>query len=94
MKNKTNKLILRTTISIQTLYLIVIFASSILIDIYFAFYLSVALNILSLILNFINLFAKGHFKFLFLLTTICEILLTVFIYLLPEAGSPAPIQLF
>ena len=82
MKNNKNKLIQRITIALQTLYLFAIFSSSI------------VPNISSLILNFVNIFSKGHFKFLFLLITICEILLTIFIFLLPEAGTPAPIQLF
>ena len=37
---------------------------------------------------------KGNFKLLFILISITQILFTVFIYLLPEAGIPAPIKLF
>ena len=88
MKNNKNKLILKITIAIQTLYLIVIFLSGILPNIY------AGLNILSLFLNFANIFSKGNFKFLLLLITIFEILLTLFIFLLPEAGVPAPVKLF
>ena len=87
MKNNKNKLIQRITIALQTLYLFAIFSSSIVPNIYITFLIAV-------ILNFVNIFSKGHFKFLFLLITICEILLTIFIFLLPEAGTPAPIQLF
>ena len=94
MKNNKNKSILKITIAIQTLYLIVIFLSGIFPDIYVAFWISVALNALSLFLNLANVFSKGTFKFLLFLITICEILLTVFIFLLPEAGIPAPVQLF
>lgn len=49
---------------------------------------------MSLFLNFANIFSKGNFKFLLLLITIFEILLTLFIFLLPEAGVPAPVKLF
>ena len=94
MKNNKNNLIQRITIALQTLYLFAIFSSSIVPNIYITFLIAVILNISSLILNFVNIFSKGHFKFLFLLITICEILLTIFIFLLPEAGTPAPIQLF
>lgn len=94
MKNNTNKLIQRTTITLQTLYLIVIFISGTIPNIYIAFWMSAILNILSLVLNFANIFYKGNFKFLFLLITMCEILLTLFIYLLPEAGTTSPIKLF
>ena len=94
MKNNKNKSILKMTLVLQTLYLIVIFLSGIFPDIYVAFWISAALNILSLFLNLANMFSKGNFKFLLLLITICEILLTVFIFLLPEAGVPAPFKLF
>ena len=94
MKNNKNKLILKITIAIQTLYLIVIFLSGILPNIYVAFWISAGLNILSLFLNFANIFSKGNFKFLLLLITIFEILLTLFIFLIPEAGVPAPVKLF
>ncbi|MBU5337308.1 hypothetical protein [Intestinibacter bartlettii] len=94
MKNNKNKSILKMTLVLQTLYLIVIFLSGIFPDIYVAFWISAALNILSLFLNLANMFSKGNFKFLLLLITICEILLTVFIFLLPEAGVPAPVKLF
>ena len=38
-----------------------------------------------------NIINKGNFKILLLLISIIQILFTVFIYLLPEAGIPAPI---
>ena len=88
MKNNKNKLILKITIAIQTLL------SGIFPNIYVAFWISAGLNILSLFLNFANIFSKGNFKFLLLLITIFEILLTLFIFLLPEAGVPAPVKLF
>ena len=47
MKNNKNKLILKITIAIQTLYLIVIFLSGIFPNIYVAFWISAGLNILS-----------------------------------------------
>ena len=94
MKNNKNKLIQRITIALQTLYLFAIFSSSIVPNIYITFLIAVILNILSLFLNFANIFSKGNFKFLLLLITIFEILLTLFIFLLPEAGVPAPVKLF
>ena len=42
----------------------------------------------------INVINKGNFRVLFILISIAEILFTVFIYLIPEAGIPAPVKLF
>ena len=51
MKNNKNKLILKITIAIQTLYLIVIFLSGILPNIYVAFWISAGLNIFYIIIH-------------------------------------------
>ena len=91
MKNLNNKLVQRIIISLQILYILLYFATSSINNIYFTFWLSAIISILSLILNIIN---KGNFKLLFILISITQILFTVFIYLLPEAGIPAPIKLF
>ena len=74
MKNLNNKLVQRIIISLQILYILLYFATSSINNIYFTFWLSAIISILSLILT--------------------QILFTVFIYLLPEAGIPAPIKLF
>ena len=91
MKNLNNKLVQRIIISLQILYILLYFATSSINNIYFTFWLSA---ILSLILSMMNIINKGNFKLLFILISITQILFTVFIYLLPEAGIPAPIKLF
>lgn len=93
-KNINNKLIQRAIISLQTLYILLYLVTSIINNIYFTFWLSVTICILSLILSIKNIINRGDFKVLFILISIIQILFTVFIYLLPEAGIPAQIKLF
>lgn len=94
MKNLNNKLVQRIIISLQILYILLYFATSSINNIYFTFWLSAIISILSLILSMMNIINKGNFKLLFILISITQILFTVFIYLLSEAGIPAPIKLF
>ena len=94
MKNLNNKLVQRIIISLQILYILLYFATSSINNIYFTFWLSAIISILSLILSMMNIINKGNFKLLFILISITQILFTVFIYLLPEAGIPDPIKLF
>ena len=94
MKNLNNKLVQRIIISLQILYILLYFATSSINNIYFTFWLSAIISILSLILSMMNIINKGNFKLLFILISITQILFTVFIYLLPETGIPAPIKLF
>ena len=94
MKNLNNKLVQRIIISLQILYILLYFATSSINNIYFTFWLSAIISILSLILSMMNIINKGNFKLLFILISITQILFNVFIYLLPEAGIPAPIKLF
>lgn len=94
MKNLNNKLVQRIIISLQILYILLYFATSSINNIYFTFWLSAIISILSLILSMMNIINKGNFKLLFILISITQILFTVFIYLLPEAGIPVPIKLF
>ena len=94
MKNLNNKLVQRIIISLQILYILLYFATSSINNIYFTFWQSAIISILSLILSMMNIINKGNFKLLFILISITQILFTVFIYLLPEAGIPAPIKLF
>ena len=94
MKNLNNKLVQRIIISLQILYILLYFATSSINNIYFTFWLSAIISILSLILSMMNIINKGNFKLLFILISITQILFTVFIYLLPEAGIPATIKLF
>ena len=93
-KNINNKLIQRVIISLQTLYILLYFATSSINNIYFTFWISATIGILSLILSVNNIINKGDFKILFILISIIQILFTVFIYLLPETGILAPIKLF
>ena len=94
MKNLNNKLVQRIIISLQILYILLYFATSSINNIYFTFWLSAIISILSLILSMMNIINKGNFKLLFILISITQILFTVFIYLLPEEGIPASIKLF
>ena len=87
MKNLNNKLVQRIIISLQILYILLYFATS-------SIWLSSIISILSLILSMMNIINIVNFKLLFILISITQILFTVFIYLLPEAGIPAPIKLF
>ena len=89
-----HELVQRIIISLQILYILLYFATSSINNIYFTFWLSAIISILSLILSMMNIINKGNFKLLFILISITQILFTVFIYLLPEAGIPAPIKLF
>lgn len=93
-KSINNKLIKKLIISLQILYILLFFATSIIDNIYYTFWASIIIGIMSLILSMINVINKGNFKVLFILISIVEILFTVFVYLLPEAGIPAPIRLF
>ncbi len=93
-KNINNKLIQKLIISLQILYVSLFFATSNINNIYYTFGAIIIISTISLILSVINAINKGNFKVLFILISIAEILLTVFIYLLPEAGMPAPIRLF
>ena len=95
MKKKINdRLIKKLIITLQILYILLFFATSIINNIYCTFWASVTISIISLILSIINAINKGNFEALFILISIAEILFTVFIYLIPEAGIPAPIKLF
>lgn len=89
-----NKLIQKLIISLQILYILLFFATSMINNIYYTFWASVTISIISLILSVINAVDKGNFKVLFILISIIEILFTVFIYIIPEAGMPALIKLF
>lgn len=93
-KSINNKLIQKLIIALQILYILLFFATSIIDNIYYTFWASIIIGIISLILSIINAINKGNFKVLFILISIVEILFTVFVYLLPEAGIPAPIRLF
>ncbi|QJA08625.1 alpha/beta hydrolase [Romboutsia sp. CE17] len=93
-KSINNKLIQKLIISLQILYILLFFATSIIDNIYYTFWASIIIGIISLILSIINAINKGNFKVLFILISIVEILFTVFVYLLPEAGIPALIRLF
>ena len=93
-KSINNKLIQKLIIGLQVLYILLFFATSIIDNIYYTFWASIIIGIMSLILSMINVINKGNFKVLFILISIVEILFTVFVYLLPEAGIPAPIRLF
>ena len=93
-KSINNKLIKKLIISLQILYILLFFATSIIDNIYYTFWASIIIGIMSLILSMINVINKGNFKVLFILISIVEILFTVFVYLLPEAGIPALIRLF
>ena len=94
MKKINNKLIQNLIIILQILYILLFFTTSIINDIYYTFWASVIISIISLISSMINVINKGNFRVLFILISIAEILFTVFIYLIPEAGIPAPIKLF
>ena len=93
-QNINNKLIQRVIISLQILYILLYFSTSSINNIYFTFWLSVIISISSLILSVGNVINKGNLRILFILMSIIQILFTVFIYLLPEAGIPALIKLF
>ena len=94
LKKINNKLIQNLIIILQILYILLFFATSIINDIYYTFWASVIIRIISLISSMINVINKGNFRVLFILISIAEILFTVFIYLIPEAGIPAPVKLF
>ncbi|MEF2900340.1 MAG: hypothetical protein U0N84_02590 [Terrisporobacter sp.] len=94
MKKINNKLIQNLIIILQILYILLFFTTSIINDIYYTFWASVIISIISLISSMINVINKDNFRVLFILISIAEILFTVFIYLIPEAGIPAPIKLF
>ncbi len=93
-KNINNKLIQRAIISIQILYILLYLATSSINNIYFTFWISVIINISSLILSMMNIITKGYLKILLILISIIQTLFTIFIYLLPDAGIPASIKLF
>ena len=93
-KSINNKLIQKLIIALQILYILLFFATSIIDNIYYTFWASIIIGIISLILSIINAINKGNFKVLFILISIVEILFTVFVYLLPEAGIPALVKLF
>ena len=94
LKKINNKLIQNLIKILQILYILLFFATSIINDIYYTFWASVIISIISLISSMINVINKGNFRVLFILISIAEILFTVFIYLIPEAGIPAPVKLF
>ena len=94
LKKINNKLIQNLIIILQILYILLFFVTSIINDIYYTFWASVIISIISLISSMINVINKGNFRVLFILISIAEILFTVFIYLIPEAGIPAPVKLF
>ena len=75
MKNLNNKLVQRIIISLQILYILLYFATSSINNIYFTFWLSAIISILSLILSMMNIINKGNFKLLFILISITQILL-------------------
>lgn len=91
---KNNKLIQRLIISLQIFYIILFFSRNSINNIYFTFFGSITISISSLILSIMNFRNKGNFKVLLILISIVEILFTIFIYLLPEAGIPPLIKLF
>ena len=93
-KNINNRLIQRVIISLELLYILLYLLTSSINHIYFTFWLSAIISISSLILSVVNIINKGNFKILFILISMVQILFNIFIYLLPEAGIPAPIKLF
>ena len=93
-KNINNRLIQRVIISLELLYILLYLLTSSINHIYFTFWLSAIISISSLILSVVNIINKGNFKILFILISMVQILFNSFIYLLPEAGIPAPIKLF
>ena len=94
LKKINNILIQNLIIILQILYILLFFTTSIINDIYYTFWASVIISIISLISSMINVINKDNFRVLFILISIAEILFTVFIYLIPEAGIPAPVKLF
>ena len=93
-KNINNRLIQRVIISLELLYILLYLLTSSINHIYFTFWRSAIISISSLILSVVNIINKGNFKILFILISMVQILFNIFIYLLPEAGIPAPIKLF
>lgn len=92
-KNINNKSVQIVIITLQILYILLFFATNTINNAYFTFWLSVIISISSLVLSVMNIINKGNFKILLILISIIQVLFTVFIYLLPEAGTPAPIKL-
>lgn len=78
---------------LQVFYLFSLFILSNILNIYLSFAICSITNILSLALVLVNIKNKCSYKIL-LLISIVEIVLTILVYLLPEAGYIAPIQLF
>ena len=85
LKKINNKLIQNLIIILQILYILLFFTTSIINDIYYTFWASVIISIISLISSMINVINKDNFRVLFILISIAEILFTVFIYLIPDA---------
>ena len=94
LKKINNKLIQNLIIILQILYILLFFTTSIINDIYYTFWASVIISIISLISSMINVINKDNFRVLFILISIAEILFTVFIYLIPEAGIPVQLNYF
>ena len=65
-------------------------------NVYIAFGICAAISIICSLLSVGILFPFSKFKhgikYLFVFFSIIQVLVTIFIYLLPEAGIPAPIQ--
>lgn len=63
-------------------------------DIYSKFVICTLINTVSLLLSMYNLKIKSNKRLILLFITIFEIVSTVYIYMIPEAGVPALITLW
>ncbi|MCR8747097.1 hypothetical protein [Romboutsia lituseburensis] len=63
-------------------------------DIYGKFVICTSINIVSMLLSVCNLKTKSSNKMLLALISILQILFTIYVYILPDEGIPAPIQLW
>ena len=77
MKNLNNKLVQRIIISLQILYILLYFATSSINNIYFTFWLSAIISILSLILSMMNIINKPEFIFLFVQMAVLYMTITL-----------------
>ena len=67
LKKINNKLIQNLIIILQILYILLFFTTSIINDIYYTFWASVIISIISLISSMINVINKDNFRVLFIL---------------------------
>jgi glucan phosphoethanolaminetransferase (alkaline phosphatase superfamily) len=96
---KNNKIAILTGL-LQGIYLLLFFTELIgkigQINIYIAFGICAIISIICFLLSIWLLLPFSKFKhgikYLFIFFAVIQIFLTIFIYLFPEAGIPAPIQ--